>query len=586
MKLESFRNRCVLGIILLAALVSGPARAEQTLADADWFTRELADGVVWRYFLFDNLFGARQSVSYLEVNLNHPDVSVEIPFVATGRQRTSSMILAQFPDAVGGINGTYFNTATEGGHRTYLRVNNTVIPPGSDLFSAWGYEGALALDTAGNASIESKPSGGWNNDTLHPDIIACGPLLIVANVIPSARLTAIGSHCTSRHPRTAAGLTADNRLILITVDGRTEMAAGMSCEELAQTMDQLGCVDALNYDGGGSTTLWGAGEPFNGVLNYPSDNSLYDHGGERSCANAIAVIAPATGPAQWDGRLVGKSFSMTMGTGSEQTVTLTYQNIGTQTWSATETQLALARPVSRNSVFYDPASWPAPWQPAAMTPATVEPGQTAAFTFPLKAPEVETIAVYNEHFMLTQAGVGRIGPADSEAWMKIIVEPPPSGAASFLVESRAGGQNYSWYSDSGMADTAANCTAPGATGTIGMRYGSTYRSVAGVKHATAAPNFPGAGEYKVYVAWGNGASRRGPITYHVNHARGKDTFLIDQTPVANVWIQLGTGPFYFDRGYGGSVTMTNETTDVSGSMYAGAVKFEYVSQDATNWEVR
>ncbi len=586
MNLKAFGNRCALGMVLLATLVSGLARAEQTLADADWFTRELADGVVWRYFLFDDLYGSRQSVSYLEVDLNNPNVSVEIPYVATGRQKTSSMIPAQFPEAVGGINGGYFNTEPAGGHRTYLRIDNTVIPPGSDLFASWGYEGALALDSAGKASIESKPSGGWKNDTIHPNILACGPLLIIENVIPSSALTAIGSHCTSRHPRTAAGITADNRLILITVDGRTEMAAGMSCEELAQTMDQLGCVDALNYDGGGSTTLWGAGEPYNGVLNYPSDNSLYDHSGERSCTNAIAVIAPATSPAKWDGRITGKVFSSTMEIETEQIVTLTYQNIGTETWSATETQLVLARPVSRTSIFYDPATWPAPSQPATMVPATVTPGQTATFSFRLKAPESETIAIYNEHFMLSQAGVGRIGPADSETWMKIIVEPPPSGAASFLVESRAGGQNYSWYSDSGMADSPANCTAPGATGNIGTRYGSTYRSVAGLKNATAAPNFPGAGEYKVYVAWGEGGSRRSPIVYHVNHANGTDTFEIDQTAVANVWIQLGTGAFYFDQGYGGSVVMTNEATDLSGSMYAGAVKFEYLSKEATNWEVR
>ncbi len=105
-------------------------------------------------------------------------------------------------------------------------------------------------------------------------------------------------------------------------------------------------------------------------------------------------------------------------------------------------------------------------------------------------------------------------------------------------------------------------------------------------NATATPNFPGAGEYIVYVAWGEGGSRRSPIVYHVNHAQGQNTFEIDQTAVANVWIQLGTGSFYFDQGYGGSVVMTNEATDLSGSMYAGAVKFEYVSGDATNWEVR
>ena len=571
---------------MLVVFMSAQVQGQQTLADADWFKRELANGVTWRYFLFDDLFGSRQSISYIKVDLHNTFVSIEIPYLATGRQRTSSMIPSQVLNAVAGINGTYFDTSGIGGHRTYLRVNDVEIPANVGLFSPWGYEGALALDTAGNASIQQIPAGGWINNTNHPDIIACGPLLIIDSTIQSSAFNAIGSHCTSRHPRSAVGITEDYCLILLSVDGRTEPASGMTCEELAQVMGELGCSDALNYDGGGSTTLWGSDEPFNGVLNYPSDNGVYDHRGERSCANAIAIIASATVPAQWDGRLIDKSYSRTMETGSEQTVTLTYQNIGTETWSATETRLVLSRPTSRISIFHDAATWPSPSQPAILSPAEVASGQTGTFTFTLKAPQVNTTTIYDEHFMLTQTSIGRIGPADNEAWMKLVVEPLPSGGTSFIVESREGGQNYAWYSDSGMADTSANCTAPETTGNIGMRYGSTYRSIVGAKNATVAPNFPGAGEYKVYVAWGSGSSRRSPITYHVNHAYGAETFQIDQTAIANVWIQLGTDTFYFDEGYGGSVVMTNEDIDVSGSMYAGAVKFEFLlDEHQANWEI-
>ncbi len=144
------------------------------------------------------------------------------------------------------------------------------------------------------------------------------------------------------------------------------------------------------------------------------------------------------------------------------------------------------------------------------------------------------------------------------------------------MESRSGGQNYAWYSDNGMADSGTNCTAPGATGNIGMRYGSTFRSIAGAKTATVAPNFPGAGNYKVYVAWGQASNRRASITYKVMHAGGTDKFIIDQSTVSNVWIQIGTAPFYFNVGYTGTLVMTNEDIDESGSMYFGAAKFEFV----------
>jgi hypothetical protein len=562
--------------LALIVFILTPLRipAQQTLTDADWFVREIGGGIVWRYYLFDNLFGSKQSVSYIDVDLANPNVSVEFPYLAADREKTSSMIPTQFPSSVTGINGTYFNTST-GGHLTYLRVNNTVIPPGGPLFSPWGYEGALALDASDNASIEEIPTGGWSNDTTHPDILACGPLLIVGSVIPSADLTSIGSHCTSRHPRSAVGITSDHHLILLAVDGRTELADGMTCEELAQVMEQLGCPDAFNLDGGGSTTLWGAGELYNGVLNYPSDNGAYDHSGERACSNAIAIESSAPSRKTWDARLKSKIFSPIMDSGSGQTVTLVYDNIGTATWTVADTKVVLARPDTRTSDFHDSATWPSALQPTLMTPATVAQDETATFTFILKAPEASITTVYDEHFMLTQAGIGRIGPADSEAWMRIVVQPELSGNQTFIVESRLGGQNYGWYSDSGMATSGANCTAAGCTGNIGMRYGSTYQSVAGLKNATVAPKFPGHGYYKVYVAWGDGSSRRNPVTYHVNHGTGSDTFLIDQTATANAWAQLGAGAYYFPKGCGGSVVMTNEDIDVSGSMYAGAVKFEY-----------
>ncbi len=577
----SFKAVVLLALAALFLTLALPRLpAQQTLEDADWFERELGEGVVWRYYLFDNLFGSKQSISYIDADLSNPNVSVNLPFLAAAREKTSSMIPAQFPDSIAGINGTYFNTSG-GGHLTYLRIDGTVIPPGGALFSPWGYEGALALDASDKASMEQMPTGGWVNNTGHPDILACGPLLIIEGVIPSEYLTSIGAHCTSRHPRSAVGITTGYHLILLTADGRTEMADGMTCEELAQVMKQLGCPDAMNLDGGGSTTLWGAGELYGGVLNYPSDNGEYDHGGERACSNAIAITSTAPSQKMWDARLVSKIYSPAMGVGAVQNVTLSYVNIGTATWTAEDTQLVLARPDGRTSELQDGPTWHSPSQPVLMTPATVGPNESATFTFMLRAPEVTITTVYNEHFKLVQSGVGRIGPADTEAWMKIVVQPPVLHGESFIVESRIGGQNYAWYSDSGMANTSANCTAPGCSENIGTRYGSTYRSVAGAKNAAVAPDFPkGGGHYKIYAAWCAGSSRKNPITYHVKHSKGTVSFPIDQTATANVWVPLGSDVYYFNEGFGGSVIMTNENIDVSGSMYAGGIRFEYVTPEA------
>lgn len=84
-----------------------------------------------------------------------------------------------------------------------------------------------------------------------------------------------------RHPRTAIGWRADGKLILITVDGRQKQSAGMTMDELAGLMLELGCIEAMNLDGGGSTTM----VIKNKIVNHPSDAT-----GERAVSDALMVF--------------------------------------------------------------------------------------------------------------------------------------------------------------------------------------------------------------------------------------------------------------------------------------------------------
>lgn len=63
------------------------------------------------------------------------------------------------------------------------------------------------------------------------------------------------------HPRTAIGYTSDERLILMVVDGRQEGSPGVNLLQLATMMATVGCVEAINLDGGGSSAM-----VVNGVL--------------------------------------------------------------------------------------------------------------------------------------------------------------------------------------------------------------------------------------------------------------------------------------------------------------------------------
>lgn len=69
------------------------------------------------------------------------------------------------------------------------------------------------------------------------------------------------------HPRTAAGITRNGDLLLLTVDGRVPWSAGVSLDKLAAILQRFGAIEAMNMDGGGSTTMEVGGE----VVNDPSD---------------------------------------------------------------------------------------------------------------------------------------------------------------------------------------------------------------------------------------------------------------------------------------------------------------------------
>ena len=88
--------------------------------------------------------------------------------------------------------------------------------------------------------------------------------------------------------RTAIGLSRDQRtLTLFTVDVRGG-SDGMTLSEVANLLIRdFGVFDALNLDGGGSTTMAIPGCSLTGVVNHPSDGGGDDHGGSRSVSDGI-----------------------------------------------------------------------------------------------------------------------------------------------------------------------------------------------------------------------------------------------------------------------------------------------------------
>lgn len=72
-----------------------------------------------------------------------------------------------------------------------------------------------------------------------------------------------------RPDRTAVGVTEDGKIVLFICDGRIDASQGATHEEVAMIMKSIGCVHAMNLDGGGSTGMWVKGA---GMINYKDEN--------------------------------------------------------------------------------------------------------------------------------------------------------------------------------------------------------------------------------------------------------------------------------------------------------------------------
>lgn len=245
---------------------------------AAWKTKVVADGISWKYFQFPQLFESRQYVNVFEIDLSK-NPKIEIPYVKSGFLKTSEA--AKQKDALVAFNGSFFNTTT-GGSTTFFKYDGEVINQTANGFTPYRENGAMTINTSGKPAIIQKPSGGWPS-VAEPVVLAGGPLMILDGKELQQQEVDFN---TARHPRTAVGLTANGKLIVVVVDGRSSQSQGLTIPQLSQLMAALGCTAALNYDGGGSSTAW---VKTDGVVNFPSDNGKFDHEGERGVATVFTI---------------------------------------------------------------------------------------------------------------------------------------------------------------------------------------------------------------------------------------------------------------------------------------------------------
>ncbi len=260
----------------------------------------VAPGITESHLITHNKDGSNQVQAYaLEIDLSNPNVGLIASYkdymndlaptptwgmqtvrdqaVAAENYHKNTLNKPNF-EIVGGVNCDFFNMQT-GEPTGSLVMNGVKYKDTSRSYFAILDDGSAVI---GSGEIPANAVE-----------VVGGEVMLVQNGVVNPNIK--GN--LDKFPRTSIGLTADGKVILVTADGRQAPAScGQTFEENAQQMLSLGCVTALQVDGGGSATLVSQreGETALSVRNSPSD------GTERTVSTALLVYSNATPDGAFD----------------------------------------------------------------------------------------------------------------------------------------------------------------------------------------------------------------------------------------------------------------------------------------------
>ncbi len=291
------------------ATTSKSITSQEILIDrAGWKVVQLDKGLTHFEFPFQYVeeIQSNQNVNVLAIDLKKSKYKILVEDFEP--VDSLSAAVSKYPNAVAAINGTYFEKKANSGTSTsYFKsggklIDSVQVKPESQY--GWKHEGAFYLKNNHPGIVRGDNS--IYNALGASDVISGSPLLI-ENYHPSGVHFARAysgdlnqlhyenpdRHQGVRHPRTALAILPNEVVLFVTVDGRNEKAAGMSAKELTIFLRKyFNPKDALNIDGGGSTTFWLKQDTRSKthVINYPTDNKKLNHYGQRRIKNGLVVV--------------------------------------------------------------------------------------------------------------------------------------------------------------------------------------------------------------------------------------------------------------------------------------------------------
>ncbi|WP_302460597.1 phosphodiester glycosidase family protein [Bacteroides clarus] len=263
------------------ALVNNTSLVATVFSDSTYSLENGVDITELHYF---SMKGYSMKLFIMEVDLTEPNISVEVTTPNNkntfGFQPMTEQAIYENTDGhqvLAGINGDFFNTTT-GVPNGILYKEGTMIKDftgaNSNFFAVLSDRKGIVGDNIKLEEVRANIQEG----------IGGGVRLVRGGILVSQSDETV-------NPRTCLGVDeTGNKIIILEVDGRNyHYSNGMTYEELGQCMLALGAYDALNLDGGGSSTFFIRDKENTGnflLRNWPCDNG----GKERAVANGLVVI--------------------------------------------------------------------------------------------------------------------------------------------------------------------------------------------------------------------------------------------------------------------------------------------------------
>ena len=283
--------------LLVAAAMSFSAVAQNSdsvkLVTAPRQELKLPKGAVGYTILRAPILDSYQTVSVIKYSPKRLKTSIIQPEKLTRLSVTAKADGADF-----GVNAGYWDVRIDK-PSTFLKLNGEQIAVTAD-FEKERVDGLVCVGKKRVVLDYCKAGEEAPYAKKYKNILAAGPVLIdegksvdhdayTNGMVDNAGGKPVGAFYTytQRHPRTAIGTDKKGNVYLVVVDGRSKgNAEGVTITELTKICAWLGMRDAINLDGGGSSTMWTAEE---GIVSYPCRNKKFDHGGERRVSSIISV---------------------------------------------------------------------------------------------------------------------------------------------------------------------------------------------------------------------------------------------------------------------------------------------------------